>query len=121
LIGLGLRLRWLGTEWLTWGDLLAIVRQSPRGSALSRAINGESDIWGLPEHLLAGIADLIALGNWQRGGDEKAKRPDMIPRPGLDARRQKLGMVGGDVIGGDGKGMTQEELDRRLGWDMQPT
>lgn len=114
LIALGLRLEWLGTDALSWRDLLVIVKQSPRGSALSRAVNGEDDFWGLPEHLLAGIFDLLASANWQRGGDEKAKRPDPFPRPGV-GRRRALGMDG-EVIA-SGKGVSIEEMDRLLGWN----
>jgi hypothetical protein len=108
---LGLRLDWLGSEELSWRDLLVIVRQSPRGSAVSRAVNGEMDLWGLPEQLMAGIADILAVANWQRAGDDKAKRPDPLPRPGIG----RLGL-GGDIIA-QGKGVSIEEMDRLLGWN----
>lgn len=93
-----------------WGDLLAIVRQSPRGSAISRAKNGEEDTWGVLEHLIAGVIDLLAVGNWQRGGDEHAKRPDPLPRPGVDKRT-----VGGEQIA-RGKAVSIEEMNKKLGW-----
>ncbi|MFH5879756.1 hypothetical protein [Arthrobacter sp. NA-172] len=110
LIALGLRLRWLGTERLAWGDLLAIVRQSPRGSALSRAMNGEADMWGLSEHLLAAAVDVLAAGNWQRAGDERAKRPELLPRPGVNKR----GLDGEQIAGG--KAVSIEEMNKKLGW-----
>lgn len=97
-----------------WGDLLAIVRQSPRGSALSRAINGEEDTWGVLEHLTAGLIDLLALGNWQRGGDESAKRPDPLPRPGVNKRS-----LDGQQIA-RGKPVSIEDMNKKLGWPQQP-
>lgn len=41
LIGLGLRLRWLGTERLTWRDLLVIVRTSGPGSEIFHAMHDD--------------------------------------------------------------------------------
>lgn len=78
-------------------------------------MNGEADLWGLSEHLLAGAVDLLALGNWQRGGDERAKRPDPLPRPG--AERRALG--GGDQIA-RGKARSIEDMNEKLGWPQQP-
>src|SRR5690242_14164709 len=43
LIDAGLRLRWLGTEALSWRDLLVRVRLSPRGSALYRVTAAHPD------------------------------------------------------------------------------
>lgn len=47
------------------------------------ALDGETAVWGLTEQLLAAIADGVRVGNWQRGGDKKVKRPKPIPRPGV--------------------------------------
>lgn len=95
LIALGLRLADLGTPRLTWRDLLVIVRQSPRTSALNRARLGEAADWGVTDHLLAGVFDLLAGANWQRGGDNKAPRPKPLKRPGSKPEGQKFG---GDAI-----------------------
>lgn len=73
----------MGTPRLTWRDLLVITRQSPPTSALFRAENPDSWVWGMTEHLLAVIADEIAVGNWQRQGRPNATRPKPIPRPGM--------------------------------------
>lgn len=43
------------------------------------------DQWGYEAHLLATVADILQMGNWQRGGDAKARKPQPIRRPG-DAR-----------------------------------
>lgn len=61
-----------------------IVKKQPRAeSALVREIEGdESHQWGLSDFLLAGIFDMLAAANWQRGGG-KGPRPKQIPRPGV--------------------------------------
>jgi hypothetical protein len=106
---LGLRLDWLGSEALTWRDLLVIVKCCPVDSALARSFAGPDHMWGLQEHLLAGIFDVLSTANWQRGGDDKAERPKPLPRPGV----KKLS--GGEQIG-VGKPRTREEIDSLLGW-----
>ncbi|MDN4645357.1 hypothetical protein [Arthrobacter sp. PsM3] len=106
---LGLRLRWLGTEHLTWSDLLAIVRQSRRGTALFRAVAGEDGEWDLQNHLLAGVFDLLAAANWQRGGDESAKKPERLHRPGVVKQAE------GEVMA-RGKAVSIDEMNARLGW-----
>lgn len=105
LIALGLRLDWLGSEALSWRDLWVIVRNSPRGSAVSRAVNGESDTWGMPEQLLAGLFDLLSMANWQRQGDEKADRPEPLPRPGVKRPDAWTGTP-----------RTPDEIDQLMGW-----
>jgi hypothetical protein len=37
-------------------------------------------------HLTASLFDAVNIGNWQRAGDAKAKKPTPAPRPS-DARR----------------------------------
>lgn len=91
LIGLGLRLDWLGSELLSWRDLLVILRNLPEGSRVDRAIRGEVASWRLSDHLLAGIVDLLAVANWQRGGRKAGPRPKSVPRPGAEPRTQRFG------------------------------
>jgi hypothetical protein len=109
LIALGLRLRWLGTDRLTWSDLLAVVRQSRRGTALFRAVAGDEGEWDVKAHLLAGVFDLLAAANWQRGGDESAKKPERLPRPGVTKQPE------GETLA-RGKAVSVEEMNARLGW-----
>jgi hypothetical protein len=61
-----------------------IIQKQPRAeSALAREQEGdESHQWNLNEYLLAGIFDVLAAANWQRGGG-KGPRPKQIPRPGV--------------------------------------
>ncbi|MFK0057999.1 hypothetical protein ACIQTN_02020 [Streptomyces werraensis] len=102
---LGLRLRNVGTDDFTWGDLLAIVRQSPRSSALYRAMHPEEAEWGMQEQLLAYCADLLAAGNWQRGQGKAKDYPKPIPRPGIETDKR----FGKDAISID-------EMADWLGW-----
>lgn len=84
---MGLRLRDLGTERLSWGDLWAIVTYSPPESALHRARNPEEAAeaeWTLTNQLLAAAVDALRVGNWQRGGGAKRDYPKPIARPGIE-------------------------------------
>lgn len=69
---------------MTYGDLLAIVRQQPEGSALDRAINGEDAIWSAHMMLTAELFDMIQVLVWQNTKDGHAGRnyPTPLPRPG---------------------------------------
>lgn len=84
LIAHGLRLRNLGTDLLTWRDLLVIVRQQPGTAALARAMDAEGSAWGLTEQLLAAIADASHVRVWQAGSGKRSDRPKPIPRPGVE-------------------------------------
>lgn len=105
-ITLGLRLRNIGTEDFTWGDLLAIVRQSPRSSALFRAQYPDESVWGHQEQLLALIADNLAAANWQRAQGKKQDYPKPIPRPGVE-QDNKFGS----------EALTIDEMASWLGWE----
>lgn len=87
MIALGLRLRQLGTPELTWRDLFVICRQSPRTSALFRALAPEEAPWGMAEHLLAEAVYALRIGNWMQTDDAAKRRshtrPKPIPRPGV--------------------------------------
>ena len=91
LIGLGLRLRHLGTDAFTWGDLRVTITQAPRSSALYRDLNPEEAEWGMQEQLLALVADYLAAANWQRSGASKKDYPKQIPRPGVTPDSTKFG------------------------------
>lgn len=109
LIRLGLRLSWLGSDALTWRDLLVIIKQSPRDSAIQRDLSGPDHVWGLPEHLLAAIFDTLSVANWQRGGDEHAKKPERLERPGVKKQPD------GSMLA-QGQAMSIEDMKARLGW-----
>lgn len=70
---------------LSWMDLLAYVRQLPPDSATARAAEGDAAGWGVGEHLLANVIDLLAAGNWQRSGSKRNKpKPMKRPQPPTD-------------------------------------
>lgn len=108
---MGLRLDWVGTDRLSWRDLLDVVKNLPAGSALNRAVNPEWASWANGEvtaHLLAVIADNIITGNWMqsRDGQKNRNRPKPIPRPGLEPDEKKYG----------GKAEPIEAIQSWLGW-----
>lgn len=81
LLALGFRLRWVDQpeQDFSWKDVLVIVSQSPRLSALMRKVDPDLYHWGLQEHLTAALVDAVRGISWQLGGG-KGKRPDPIPQ-----------------------------------------
>lgn len=75
-----MRLRDLSTGDLTHRELISYIRYLPRDSAVGREIVGDAADWGLIEHRLADITDLLAGANWQRAGG-KGNKPKPIRRP----------------------------------------
>jgi hypothetical protein len=114
LISMGLRLRDIGTEALTWRDLFVIVRQLPESSALARAIAGPDGEWGLQEQLLAGVLDKVRVLVWQNTADghKGLRQPPPIPRPGVAPPAEIT--YGSDAISID-------EMADWLGWERQMT
>ena len=104
-----MRLSWLGSEALTWRDLYVIARQSPRDSAIYLSMAGPDAQWGLQEHLLAAVFDSLAVANWQRGGDENAKKPERLERPGMKKQ------IDGQMLA-QGKAVSIEDMNKQLGW-----
>ena len=87
LIGLGLRLSWVGTPALSWRDLWVIVNQAPLGSALDRAMRPDEALWGLTEQLLAANLDEVRVLVWQNTKDAQLGKnyPQPTPRPGVES------------------------------------
>lgn len=108
LIKLGLRLRQLGTDALSWRDLLVIVQHSSNGTALRVAMHPDSAPWGLSEHLLAVVADAVIAGNWMQSkdGQKNRNRPKPIPRPGVVPDKKKFG----------GNAESMDAIKQWLGW-----
>lgn len=104
---------WLGTERLTWRDLLVIVRQLPAGSALDRSQRGaESDLRS-DAYLLGMVVNLLQTVSWQLAGDPKAPKPEPFLLPGQQAP------TGAETTTSHkGRGMTIDEVNRLLGWDQ---
>ncbi|MBF6459801.1 hypothetical protein IU433_12215 [Nocardia puris] len=106
---MGLRLRQLGTDELTWRDLKVIIKHLPDDAALRRAIHPDSG-WGIAELLLAQIAD---KANWLAWTKTKAAQkgrgaPKPIPRPGVEPVEK----IGNTV-------MTLDQAEAFLGYSMR--
>ncbi|ATL65146.1 DUF5361 domain-containing protein [Nocardia terpenica] len=79
-------MRDVGSPEFDWRDLLVLIRQSPRDSALMAAAHPEAARWGQGEFLLAELVDLTALLLWAKtvDGAKNRNRPRPYPRPGVD-------------------------------------
>jgi hypothetical protein len=106
LIAMGLRLRDLGSDEFTWGDLRVIVTQAPRSSCLYRALYPDEYQWGLQEQLMALVADMLSVANWQRGSGASKDYPKPIPRPGIEDDTASFGE----------DAMSIEDMDDWLNW-----
>jgi hypothetical protein len=54
---------------------------------------GAEATWNLDRQLAASIVDLLAAGNWQRGGAKKKDKPKPVDRPGVNAKK-RIGSAG---------------------------
>jgi hypothetical protein len=81
----------LGTEALSWYDLLVMLQymQQDHSSALATEIHGAH--WSVDAQLLAVVSDALAIANWQRAGRKHAPRPKPIQRPWDKPKTQSLG------------------------------
>lgn len=106
LLRFGRRVEHLGTSELDWCDAKLIVKFADERSPLARAMNPEV-IWGLPEQLLAEVADTLHWLKWvkTKAAQHNRDMPDPIPRPGIEKK---------EVIGSDP--VDVDELDALLGW-----
>ncbi|ORL15412.1 DUF5361 domain-containing protein [Prescottella equi] len=107
---MGLRLDWLGSDRLTWRDLLVIVGElgNDPNSALVRAANPDH-LWDLHAYIAADIADSLRLLVWfkTKDGQHGRNRPKPFPRPGFEVPEDE------QVIG---EATDIDELDSLLGW-----
>lgn len=71
----------LGTLALSWRDLRTLIRRWQRtaGTALHESVHGPS--WSTEAQLLAGLFDVLQMGNWQRAQKKSAPKPKPIKRP----------------------------------------
>lgn len=113
LLKLGLRLRDFPSPDLTYGDMLVIIQQAPRESAIARAVDPERAEWSLSDYLLAMIADANTWLVWSKSqdGQKNRNRPKPIPRPGMEEDKDTR-VFGSDPIPID-------ELDDFLGWSAE--
>lgn len=107
LIGLGLRLRWLGTERLTWRDLWVIVQTARPDSALAADLYPSAQV-SLTDRLLLLVEHRLRLLSWQ-WSDGKGAPPEMISLPGDTT----------PVSGGSSwrpEAVSVDEMNEFLGW-----
>ena len=114
LLRLGLRLRDFPSPDLTYGDMLVIIQQAPRESAIAKAVDPERAEWSLTDHLLAMIADANTWLVWSKSkdGQKNRNRPKPIPRPGLEDDSSDVQRFGSDPVPID-------QLDDFLGWSAE--
>ncbi|MFC4123703.1 DUF5361 domain-containing protein [Nocardia rhizosphaerae] len=112
LITMGLKLRNLGTDELSWGDLKAVISCSPHTSALYRARQPREHEWRLDRMLLADIADSLRWLVWAKSSDAQhgRNRPEPIPRPGVKDVRERIG-----------DSTTVSGVNEMLGWGVSKT
>lgn len=87
----------LTPRWVLW-----LVEWLPDDSALRASIQGGWQFrgWTSSRYLDALTVDLLAGGNWQRGGG-KGKRPPPVKRPG---QRQRRVLTVAQLNSADGRG-----------------
>jgi hypothetical protein len=95
LLRIGFTMADLG-EKVSWRAVAAFVKHSGQDSAVYQEANGADSAWTLETQLLALIADVLQIGNWQRGGGQ-SKRPVQLPRPGVQAP-EKASTWGDDAL-----------------------
>lgn len=116
LIDKGLRLRDFPSDRLTYGDLLAIIRNAPRSSAVARSLDPERAEWSTTDYLLAQVVDSQAWLVWAKteDGAKNRNRPRPLPRPGMtpDVGEAEVRHFGSDPI-------PLDELHDFLGWEAE--
>lgn len=106
LIRLGLRLRDLPSPGLTYGDVIAIIRQSPPDSAIGRAMGPEARHTTEAE-LLRSVEYSLRVLTWMKTKDgSKGRRP---PQPLTFQWEKPERAFDFDV-------MSADEADTFLGW-----
>ena len=80
----------------------------PPDSAVARACDPDWQ-WGLPEQLMALVADLLAIANWQRGAGKRSDFPRPISRPGVEPDET-------ETIGGHAGALSLDDMRKWLGW-----
>ena len=110
LINRGLRFRWLGdgTDRVTWHDVAVILVTADPDSQLGRELRGQPDEWSLDQHMLASLVDGVHLLLWQNSG-AKAKKPDMLPRPGESRATHRVAETTANVDGPQGNPFNPDE------------
>jgi hypothetical protein len=110
-------LRDLGTERLTWDELLAFVQYAPEDSAIVRAqgVEPDPDAWITPEiQMLREIHHAITVLAWQRTDAAAATPPRDYPEriPLTEAEREAAEQKAAPTY----ESLPVEEMADFLGW-----
>ena len=92
---------------------MVLLKHLPRSSSTARALYGpELSEWGVTEHLLAGVLDVLRWLQWAKteDGEKGRNRPEPIPRPGMESEKPQFG----------GSAMSLHEATEWLGWGDEP-
>lgn len=84
----------LGTPRLSFRRLRVVLEHSALDSEYARKKLGDKARWSTTEHLIATVADLIQIGNWQYATAHSKKghappKPTPIERPGQASKRRQ--------------------------------
>lgn len=114
LIRSGLRLRWVGRKDFTWRDLKVFVAETPRESALFRALQPKLYPWDNTNMLLADVVDGINWLVWSKtkDGQKNRRHPEPIERPGVEPT--KLRRTKGEAVPLDQLKQKLDELRARV-------
>lgn len=114
LMTIGERLRYLGTDRLTWSDLKVVVSQAGPDSPIVRAINPDAYTWTLSNQLLAEAVDTLHWLQWAKTKGAQKTPPDGMPtpikRPGVSEPKSDVEVYKFDSA-------PQDEMLSWLGWE----
>lgn len=100
----------IGTPALSWRRAGVLIRQLPREARLTQELH-PAQRWSQTDYLLALVADLLNLANWQRAS---AGRRSALPRP---KPLRRPGESQGRTFGN--RKFTPAQLRRRLKMDSR--
>lgn len=112
LMSIGERLRYLGTERLTWSDLKVVIKQAAPDSPIVRELNPDAYIWTNTNQLLADIADSLHWLCWTKTKGAQKTPPEGMPNP---IKRPGIVEPKGEVYKYDV--VPQDEMLAWLGWE----
>ncbi len=115
MISLGLRLRWLGTDRLTWRDLLVIAAQTSPGDELYHALYPDEprpvQIWAHMAEFMRSVEYSERWMQWTKTTDGQRNRniPEPFSFPWEAKPKNKY----------SGQRMTWDEATEFLGWQKK--
>jgi hypothetical protein len=118
---------------LTWRKLLVLLEHLPPESALNTSMRNDAPEhelaiigagadptrakWSALESMLAAVLDEIRMSNWayaQAHSEKKIKRPEPVPRPGINRRGKVMRIEDAMKIDPRLRGLSPEEAQAKL-------